>query len=294
MKNTIVLKSLIAAVLCLSTSAFAHEFDEDILAENNDAEIEMTEQIRTEQKEYFEELQENWMQGTWARPRAGSCKYISNIFSPPPAKTVVLTFDDGPSASLTPLVLDILKKHGVKATFFMKGNAAASKMSIVKRVRAEGHIVANHSYSHPNFHTLSQGSQVSEFTTTDSILRSEMTSPKLFRYPYGNSTCSTNALAKKQGYRIVGWHIDSCDWAFAKNGYVTAKQAALCAVKPSNTANFAGHVLSEVRRLNGGIVLMHEVHNRTVYSLDEIIVRLKREGYTFTNLNDAKMDRYLR
>lgn len=293
MKKQIILKSLIASLVLISNTTHAHEFDD---IENQDAEIEMTEQIRSEQKEYFEELQENWMRGTWARPRAGgSCKYVSSIFSPPPAKTVVLTFDDGPSSSLTPLVLDILKKHGIKATFFMKGNAATSKMSIVKRVNAEGHIVANHSYSHPNFHTLSQGSQVSEFTTTDSILRSEMpASTKLFRYPYGNSTCSTNALAQRQGYKIVGWHVDSCDWAFSKNGYVTSKQAALCAVKPANTANFAGHVISEVRRLNGGIVLMHEVHQRTVYSLDEIIVRLKREGFTFTNLNDPKMARYLK
>jgi peptidoglycan/xylan/chitin deacetylase (PgdA/CDA1 family) len=292
MKNTS-LKILLSLSLIIPHMAFAQELESHDL--DIDAETQLTEQIRAEQLQYFQELQNSWMTGEWASP-SGSCKYISSIFTPPISKTVTLTFDDGPSAELTPVVLNVLKKYGVKATFFMLGNAAKSKMALVKRIRDEGHIIANHSYSHPNFHALSTGSQTSEFSTTDSILSSMMPQNlKLFRYPYGNSTCGTNALAGKLGYRgIVGWHIDSCDWAFAKNGYVTQKQANLCAVSASNMANYAGHVVSEAKRRNGGIILMHDVHSHTAYSVEEIIVRLKREGFTFTNLDDPRMAKYFR
>ncbi len=291
--SSVFLKSLMAGVLVISSTALAQEEFLDVEHDHDDTEL--MEQIRVEQNEYFNQMQNNPSFGVWSGG-AGSCKYISSIFQPPPTKTVTLTFDDGPSSTLTPVVLDVLRKYGIKATFFMKGNSAKSNSAIVKRVQREGHIVASHSYSHPNFHTLSQGNQASEITTTDSILRNEMPAGnRLFRYPYVNSTCSSNSLLHRMGYKgIVGWHVDSCDWAFAKDGYVTRKQADICAVSAANTASFVGHVVSSVKKRGGGIVLLHEIHQRTVYSLEEIIVRLTREGYKFTNLDDPRMTSYLK
>lgn len=290
--SSVFLKSMMATVLFIGATANAQEEFLDTEHDHDDAELH--EQIRAEQNEYFEQLNNNMSMGVWSG--AGSCKYISSIFQPPPTKTVALTFDDGPSSTLTPVVLDVLKKYGIKATFFMQGNAARKNPNIVKRVAREGHIVASHSFSHPNFHTLSQGNQASEITTTDSILRSEMPAAnRFFRYPYGNSTCSSNSLVHRMGYRgIVGWHVDSCDWAFSKNGYVTRKQAEICAVSAANTASFVGHVVASIRNRGGGIVLLHEIHSRTVYSLEEIIVRLQRDGYKFTNLDDPRMASYLK
>jgi peptidoglycan/xylan/chitin deacetylase (PgdA/CDA1 family) len=260
-----------------------------------DQETEMMMRARTEQNDFFRQMQENIQNGVPVDTAAGECTYISSIFKAPPPKTVVLTFDDGPSTELTPQVLDILKKYGIKATFFNKGNQAESNLNIVKRVKAEGHMVGNHSFSHPNFHQISQQDQVGEVTTTDGILKNFLGKPKLFRYPYGNSTCATNALVKSMGYDgIVGWHVDSCDWAFSKTGSVDSKQAQICEVVPQNMSNFVGHVLTEVRRHNGGVVLLHEIHVRTVANLEKIILGLKADGFKFTNLDDPRMAAYFR
>lgn len=285
-------KTVLAMALLITSTGWAHgEYSHN---EDEHDDTAMMEQSRAEQNEYFEQLKRDMQQGLWASPN--SCKYISSIFQPPVANTVTLTFDDGPSTTNTPVVLDVLARYGIKATFFMKGSNAKGKAALLKRIRDEGHLVANHSYSHPNFHTLSQGQQVSEITTTDAIIGSAMSASfKLFRYPYGNSTCSTNANIKKMGYRgIVGWHVDSCDWAFSQTGKVTTKQATLCGVAASNIANYVGHVVSSIRNRGGGIVLMHDIHTRTAYSLEEIIVRLQREGFRFANMDDSRMSAYIR
>ena len=109
---------------------------------------------------------------------------------------------------------------------------------------------------------------------------------KLFRYPYGNSTCETNRLLKTEGYSIVGWHVDSCDWAFDRTGKVNAREALECGVLPQYTDNFVEHVVSAVRAHNGGIVLLHEIHSNTVHQLDSVIERLKAEGFVFGALDE--------
>ena len=109
---------------------------------------------------------------------------------------------------------------------------------------------------------------------------------KLFRYPYGNSSCAGNALLRERGFRIVGWHVDSCDWAFDGDGSVTAHEALSCGVLPAFRHDFLGHVLAAVRAHRGGIVLLHETHRNTVGQLDELLRRLKEEGYAFTTPDD--------
>lgn len=280
-----ILKPLLAALLLTSGTALAgadHDHDHA-----NDEQI--YQQIRMEQNRFFRQMQEDILNGVPVDVASGQCKYISSIFQPPPLKVIALTFDDGPSSTLTPRTLDILRKYGIKATFFMKGSAARANPEVVRRIRNEGHLVASHSYSHPNFHAISTSDQTSQITSTEAILGDNMPSNfKLFRYPYGNSTCHANSLMKQRmGYRgIVGWHVDSCDWAYSGSGYVSAKSATICGVAPSNRANFTGHVIQEVERRRGGIVLFHEIHQRTVDSLDGIIGQLINRGYKFSNLND--------
>jgi peptidoglycan/xylan/chitin deacetylase (PgdA/CDA1 family) len=291
MKNLIVLLSGCLALLNTGSSAQSRsEFEH-----GHEDHVVMFERAREQQNEYFRQIQENIANGVPMDIDSGTCKYASSIFTAPPSKTVVLTFDDGPNSTLTIELLEILKKYDIKATFFMKGNQAKANPQAVAAVKAAGHIVANHSWDHPNFHELPAGTQASEVTAVDELLGSLMAPFKLFRYPYGNSTCATNALVKKTlGYAgIVGWHVDSCDWAFSKTGSVTPKQAKICEVRPENTSNFVGHVLSEIHRHNGGIVLMHEVHERTVANVEEIIVQLLSEGFQFTNLDDPRMTKYL-
>ena len=78
---------------------------------------------------------------------------------------------------------------------------------------------------------LAEANQAAEVQRTEDLLAGEL-KPRLFRYPYGNSTCATNEMLHASGYKIVGWHVDSCDWAFDKNGAVGQKEAAICGVLP--------------------------------------------------------------
>jgi peptidoglycan/xylan/chitin deacetylase (PgdA/CDA1 family) len=168
----------------------------------------------------------------------------------------------------------------------MMGQHAAAYPDIVRRVARDGHlVVANHSQTHPNFHKLSVSNQFVEIQESTRIL-SGFQGQRYFRYPYGNSTCESNAYLKHLGYKVVGWHVDSCDWAFNGTGSVSAKQASICEVKPENRSNFVQHVLDSVKRRNGGILLMHEVHPNTIHQMEEILDALIKEGYTFGRLNE--------
>jgi len=117
---------------------------------------------------------------------------------------------------------------------------------------------------------------------------------KLFRYPFGNSSCETNTLVHERGYRIVGWHIDSCDWAFDKTGAVDFQEATSCGVLPQYRSDYVGHVVSAVRARNGGIVLMHEIHPNTVARLEEVVRQILADGYTFGTVLDADFEPSLR
>jgi peptidoglycan/xylan/chitin deacetylase (PgdA/CDA1 family) len=215
------------------------------------------------------------------------CRYESDINTPPPPRQVALTFDDGPEPGQTELILATLARHGVRATFFMIGEKAQRHPELVEAVARSGrHLIANHSWDHPNFHSITPAAQAEELRRGEEAVQAHM-QKKLFRYPYGNSSCETNKLLKAQDYATVGWHVDSCDWAFDHAGKVDAREAMECEVLAAYRGDYQGHVLSAVRAHNGGIVLMHEIHPNTVKQLDAVIEALKADGFSFGALDDA-------
>ena len=214
------------------------------------------------------------------------CRYESEITTPPPPQRVALTFDDGPEPGQTEHILEVLERHQVPATFFMIGEKAKRHPDLVAAVQRSGHhLIGNHSWHHPNFHTIAVDVQAREVRDTEATLGAAL-NPKLFRYPYGNSSCETNTLLKTEGYQTAGWHVDSCDWAFDANGSVDSKEALECGVLPAYRKDYVGHVLSALRAHRGGIVLMYEIHPNTLKSLEAIIEALIAAGYTFGALND--------
>lgn len=224
-----------------------------------------------------------------------NCRYESEISTHPPTKKVALTFDDGPEPGQTEFILEALRRHGIKAAFFLIGRKAELHPELVSEIKAAGHHIAgSHSWDHPNFHDISVADQAGEVLKSDELLMRGQQSVKLFRYPYGNSTCATNALLHAHGYRIVGWHIDSCDWAFDRAASIDVKEALACGVLTQNRSDFVGHVVSSVRGHNGGIVLLHEIHPNTVRRLDEIIVRLLEDGFTFGAIDEPEFAPSLR
>jgi peptidoglycan/xylan/chitin deacetylase (PgdA/CDA1 family) len=225
-----------------------------------------------------------------------NCRFESDIATRPPGRRVALTFDDGPEPGQTEHILAVLEKYNITAAFFMIGEKMQRHPDLVERVRAAHHqVIGNHSWNHPNFHEISAADQAAEVLREEPLLApGSAGEQKLFRYPFGNASCETNALVRSRGYKIVGWHIDSCDWAFEKTGAIDFQEATSCGVLPQFHADYVGHVVSAVRARNGGIILMHEIHPNTVARLEEIIVQIQSDGFAFGSVLDADFEPSLR
>jgi len=212
-----------------------------------------------------------------------SCRFESDIATLPPEGLVALTFDDGPEPGHTEAILAVLARHHVPATFFLIAEKAKAHPDLVAMTRAlPGAVIGNHSWSHPNFHDIPVEAQSREVDGADALLRTDLGATPLFRYPYGNSTCETNARVRTLGYRIVGWHVDSCDWGYDGPSGLTAAEALSCGVLAPYRHDFVGHVVAAVRAHRGGVVLMHETQHISVDKLDTLVTKLEGEGYRFS------------
>ncbi len=123
-------------------------------------------------------------------------------------KILYLTFDDGPHETVTPFVLDQLKKYNAKATFFCLGKNVQSHPEIYKRILNEGHKTGNHTFNHLN------GWKVSKNNYTDDVKEAaKYINSKFFRPPYGKATPSSLKILRSEfGYKIIMWHILSGDF----------------------------------------------------------------------------------
>ncbi|WP_438350895.1 polysaccharide deacetylase family protein [Paenibacillus sp. FA6] len=189
----------------------------------------------------------------------------------PRGKKIALTFDDVPDSRFTPAVLDILAKHHVKATFFIVGKRAKDHPDIVRRIQREGHAIGNHSYDHPQFTKISLEHFQSQINTTEQILNDLIHyKPRLIRPPYGEITEEQLKWAKKQGYKIINWNVDSLDWKGISKDEV--KKNILSHVGP-------GSII--LQHAGGGI---GSDLTGTIEALPEIILNLRKKGYTFVTV----------
>src|SRR6516225_6060435 len=127
---------------------------------------------------------------------------------------IAMTFDDGPSATLTPKLLDLLAARHIKVTFFVIGENVAEHPEIVTRAAREGHEIGNHSWSHPNFAKMSQESVRSQLQRTDDAIKNATGKrPTLMRPPYGSLTEREKRWIHDEfGYQIILWDVDPYDW----------------------------------------------------------------------------------
>jgi peptidoglycan/xylan/chitin deacetylase (PgdA/CDA1 family) len=185
-------------------------------------------------------------------------------------KCVALTFDDGPGP-YTARLLDTLKKHGARATFFMLGENVGAHRDIVRRMALEGQEVANHSWSHPNLTTLSSAEVRSEIQRTQKAVKDASgVAPTLVRPPYG----STNKRVEHAiGMPLVLWSVDTLDWR-----YRDAARDTRVGVKEPKT---------------GGIVLFHDIHKPSVDSIPKVVDGLRERGFTFVTVSELFTGRRL-
>ncbi|HEB86950.1 MAG TPA: polysaccharide deacetylase family protein [Gammaproteobacteria bacterium] len=123
---------------------------------------------------------------------------------------VALTFDDGPNPDYTPQLLDILEQHHAQATFFMVGQTAAKYPDLVAKVVAQGHVVANHSWDHPSFPTLTGRQRRAQLRRCADVLAPH--GQKLFRPPFGHQDPASRLDALCAGYEVIAWNVLAGDW----------------------------------------------------------------------------------
>jgi cellulose synthase/poly-beta-1,6-N-acetylglucosamine synthase-like glycosyltransferase/peptidoglycan/xylan/chitin deacetylase (PgdA/CDA1 family)/spore germination protein YaaH len=203
---------------------------------------------------------------------------------------VALTFDDGPDPKWTPLILDILKREGVPATFFIIGENGQAHPDLVRRIFQEGHEIGNHTYTHPNLGEVPARITELELNATERLIEALTGhSTLLFRPPYfGDAEPTTPdeiepiAVAKRLGYITVGLHVDPEDWKLTdEDGHRrTAADIARETIE--------GVTSSDPER-RGEVVLLHDGggdRSETVRALPEIIRELRARGYRFVTVSE--------
>ncbi|WP_133915680.1 polysaccharide deacetylase family protein [Streptomyces sp. NBC_00582] len=128
-------------------------------------------------------------------------------------RTMVLTFDDGPDPRYTPQILDTLARYDVRAMFFVCGEMAVDHQDLLARMADEGHVVGNHTWSHPLLTQLSRRRIRSEITRTSEVIESGCGErPRWFRAPYGAWNRATFQLGAELGMEPLAWTVDTLDW----------------------------------------------------------------------------------
>jgi len=183
-------------------------------------------------------------------------------------KRVALTFDDGPDAINTPMILELLEKHKVPATFFIIGSKAENQHELLRQMDAKGHLLGNHSYSHVFFFDLFGGKKMErDLMKTDELIR-KITgkNPGLFRPPYGVTNPVLAKVVKKLGYKAIGWSVRSLDTVIKDEEKILERVTD--------------------RLHPGAVILMHDNRDMAVKVLEELILRIKDEGYRFVKVED--------
>lgn len=183
---------------------------------------------------------------------------------PTAGREVYITFDDGPCPETTPTILDILRQHNVKATFFCVGDNILKHPDLFTQIKAEGHQVGNHTMHH------SKGF----YTNTNDYLNeidecAELVGNNLFRPPHGLITPRQNSMLRNKGYKIIQWDVITYDW---------------------DDKHTPDDILNVVKRYTrpGSIIVMHDsikAAPRTLKILEDIIIWLKTEGYELKTLD---------
>jgi len=143
----------------------------------------------------------------------GSRIFGKAMIAPRKPGELALTFDDGPNPAFTPPLLDLLAEYDVPATFFMLGSRAQTNQELVRRIAGAGHLIGNHSWSHPNLALSSSAKIREELTRTKGTLEQITGAPvKYFRPPFGARRPATLAVARELGMTPVLWNAMTSDW----------------------------------------------------------------------------------
>jgi peptidoglycan-N-acetylmuramic acid deacetylase len=187
-------------------------------------------------------------------------------------KVIYLTFDAGYENGYTLDILDTLKKHDVKAAFFLVGHYIEKEPALVKRMIEEGHIVGNHTYSHPDMSKIADVESFKKELTSLEELYKQTTGqdmPKYYRPPQGKFSEENLKMANEMGYKTIFWSLAYQDWS---NDKQPSKETAFEKLIP--------------RIHPGAVVLLHSTSKTNSEILDELLTKWKEMGYTFKTIDE--------
>jgi peptidoglycan/xylan/chitin deacetylase (PgdA/CDA1 family) len=178
-------------------------------------------------------------------------------------REVYLTFDDGPCIETTPIIIDILRKHNVKATFFCVGDNILKHPELFAQIKAEGHQVGNHTMHHSKGFYTNTNDYINEIDECAALIGNN-----LFRPPHGLITPRQNAMLRNKRYKIIQWDVITYDW---------------------DKRHSADRVFEVIKRYSrpGSIIVMHDSQKaaaRTLEILEDSIIWLKQQGYILKTL----------
>lgn len=232
------------------------------------------------------------------------------------SQKVVLTFDDGPDLATTPALLDILAKNNVKATFFvLTERINKDTLPILQRMIRDGHLVASHHHNHLNSNTKTEAiyreelkksiSLVAQLALDENALHREI----YYRFPYGNYGSSSRPyhhlnIMKDVSQELFGnncinfafWDIDTVDWLpdmssdeiatnVLSNIFGGVAYDFKAGTRPGTYVKVKYNI---TKPLGGGVVLMHDVHTRTVESVPKMLLKFKEKGVQVVALNEVE------
>jgi peptidoglycan-N-acetylglucosamine deacetylase len=193
------------------------------------------------------------------------------------SKQIALTYDDGPNDPHTLKLLDVLAKHSVQATFFMIGRHVRQRPDIARAVAQAGHVIGNHTFTHPLLIFKSEEQTRSQLSDCDQALQDTIGEhSSLFRPPFGGRRPVTLRIARELGLETVMWNVTGYDW--------NAPPAAVIEKKVA-------------RQMRGGdVILLHDGGHRaigadraqTVIATDNLIRRYRDQGYEFVTVEEMR------
>ena len=198
-------------------------------------------------------------------------KYNAAYIGNTDEKVLYLTFDAGYENGCTEKILDILKKHNVKAAFFLVGNYVEKNADLVRRMVADGHIVGNHTMHHPDMCKISDLDSFSKELSQLEQLFLDTTGkelPKFYRPPQGTYSEENLKMAQKLGYKTVFWSLAYVDW---NNDSQPTAEYAFSKLLP--------------RTHNGAVVLLHSTSQTNAQILDELLTKWESAGYRFETID---------
>jgi peptidoglycan-N-acetylglucosamine deacetylase len=195
--------------------------------------------------------------------------------APRGSKQIALTYDDGPNDRHTQALLDVLAKHNVVATFFMIGRYVRERPEIARAVAAAGHVIGNHTFTHPLLTFQSQARTLTELSSCHQALEDTIgVHSALFRPPFGGRRPATLRITRAFGLVTVMWSVTGYDWSAPPASVIEKK------------------VARQIDATNGGIVLLHDGGHRalgadrtqTVIATDSLIRQYKDRGFAFVSV----------